>query len=30
VSTDHPPAGPPPSARHEPELLWPPDPRLLR
>lgn len=30
VSTDHPPACPPPSTRHEPELLWPPDPRLLR
>jgi hypothetical protein len=30
VGTDHASAGSPPSARHEPELLWPPDPRLLR
>jgi hypothetical protein len=30
VSTDHPPASSPSSARHEPELLRPSDPRLLR
>jgi hypothetical protein len=30
VRTDGPPAGSPPVARHEPELLWPPNPRFLR